>query len=98
MLAPGRTGFGDAALLTERSPCAVTPTIVFTVAELLVDVASGTAELTLAVSVITVPLAVPAFTLTTIVKIEGVEGCRSGIVQTIVPVPPGLMHVHPAGG
>ena len=89
MLLLGVTGFGEAALLTERSACAVVPTIVFTVALLLVALGSAIAELTLAVSVMTVPFAVPLFTCTTIVKIEGVDGGKSAIEQTMVPVGPG---------
>ena len=97
MLLLGVTGFGDATLLTERSPCAVVPTIVLTVALLLVEFGSAIAELTLAVSVMTVPFAVPAFTFTTIVKTEGVAASRLAIEHVNVPVRPGLLHTQPAG-
>jgi uncharacterized membrane protein len=75
----------------------VIPTIVFTVALLLVDTGSGTTELTFAVSEMTVPFAVPAFTLTTTVNTAGAEGARSALVQTSVPVPPGVLQAHPVG-
>ena len=48
-------GFGEATLLTERSACAVVPTIVFAVALLFAPLGSGTAELIFTVSLITVP-------------------------------------------
>jgi hypothetical protein len=92
----GVTGFGEAALLTERSACAVVPTIVFTVALLFAPFGSATAELTLAVSVMTVPFAVPVFTFTTTVNVD-VPGGRSAIEQVIVPVGPGLLQTHPDG-
>src|SRR5262249_32994891 len=97
ILLPGVTGFGDAALVTERSLCAVVPTFVVTVALLLVTFGSEIAELTLTVSVITVPFGVPGFTLTTTVKVA-VAGGTSATVQPSVPVGPGLLQAQPAGG
>src|SRR6266850_1399051 len=99
MLLPAITGFGDAAFDTDRSAPAVVPTIVFTVAVLFVELGSLADELTEAVSVMTVPLAVPLFTLTTSVNVPAVEPSMFEMLQTTFPVPPtpGVTHVHPAG-
>ncbi len=98
ILLPGVTGFGEAELLMERSACAVTPTTVFTVALLLAAFGSAIAELTLAESLMTVPFGVPGFTRTTTVNIAVVAAGMSAIEHTKVPVPPGTLHAHPAGG
>ena len=94
---PGTTGFGEAALLTERSGCATVPTIVVAVARLLAAFGSETTELTCAVSAITVPFGVKGFTHTMTVN-SAVPGGISDAVQTSVPPGPGMLHIHPAGG
>src|SRR5579863_1595616 len=60
------TGFGVATLVTERF-CPLVPTVVLTLAVLLEEVGSMVDEPTVAVWVITVPLAVVPFTFTTMV-------------------------------
>ena len=68
-------------------------------AVLLLEFGSLTDELTVAVSVITVPLAVPAFTFTTIEKVAAVLPTMLRLVHTTLPVPPtpGVVQVQPAG-
>src|SRR5271169_4250497 len=99
MLFPATTGFGDAALVTVSSACAVVPTTVEAVAVLLAALGSLVDELAVAVSVITVPFAVPGFTLTTIEKVAAVLPAWLNVVQISLPVPPGPgpMQVQPAG-
>ncbi len=63
------------------------------VALLLVKFGSVTAELTVAVSLITVPAAVPAITFTIYVMVAGAPGARLGSVQVNVA----SVQVHPAG-
>ena len=96
---PAITGFGDAAFDTDKSAPAVAPTIVFTVAVLFVELGSLAEELTEAVSVMTVPFAVPLFTLTTSVNVPAVDPSMFEMLHTTFPVPPtpGVTHVHPAG-
>jgi hypothetical protein len=62
-------------------------------AVLLLRTGSVTEELTLAVSLIGVPAAVPAFTFTTYVMVAGAPGARLGSVQISVI----RVQVHPAG-
>ena len=98
MLFPACTGFGDAALVTDKfGP--VLPTTVETVAVLFAVFGSMTEELTLAVSEITVPLATPLFTLTANVKLALVSPTMSTFVHTIVPVFPtfGIWQLQPDG-
>ena len=99
MLLPAATGFGDATFVTVSSPFAVTPTTVFTVAVLLGMFGSLAEELTVAVCVITVPLAVPGFTFITSVNVPAVEPAMFELVHTTVAGPgvPGVMQDHPAG-
>src|SRR5215470_17091397 len=100
MLFPAITGLGEAVSDTDKSAPAVTPTIVLTVAVLLAEFGSLADELTDAVSVMTVPFAVPLFTFTTSVNVPAVDPSMLEMLQTTFPVPPtpGLRHVHPAGG
>src|SRR5271165_4783210 len=94
MLLPACTGTGLAALVTARS--AESATCTFTVAELLVEFGSVVgASLTESVSVIVVPVAVPAFTFTTKVNVAEVLAARVAMLHTYK----GLLktHVHPAG-
>jgi hypothetical protein len=99
MWVPATTGFGDAALVTVNSAPAVVPTTVDAEAVLLAALGSLTDELTVAVSVTTVPFAVPAFTFTTIEKVAAVLPGIFRSVQTTLPVPPlgGAAQLQPAG-
>jgi len=99
MLPPGATPFGDAALVTIRSAHAAAPTTVEAEAVLLAEFGSLTDELTFAVSVITVPFAVPVFTLTTSEKVAAVLPGIFRSVQTTLPVLPtaGVVQLQPAG-
>jgi hypothetical protein len=99
MLAPGATPFGEAALVTTKSAPAAVPTIVDAEAVLLAEFGSLTDELTFAVSVITVPFAVPVFTLTTSAKVAAVLPAMFRLVQTTLPLLPtaGVVQVQPAG-
>lgn len=63
MFCPAFTGFGVAELVTLRSACPAAATPIFTVAVLSVKFVSCVAELTVTVSEIIVPEAVPALTL-----------------------------------
>jgi hypothetical protein len=95
---PAATGFGDATFVTVSSPFAVVPTTVLTVAVLFAVFGSLADELTDAVSVITVPLAVPLATCITSVNVPDVDPAMSEFVHTRLPVAPGPIHDHPAGG
>jgi len=94
MFWPAFTGFGLAELVTLRSACPAVATPIFTVAELSLGFVSDVAEAAVAVSVIIVPEAVPAFTLTTTGKVLGEPGATLGFVQLIDPT---VVQVHPAG-
>ena len=96
---PATTGFGEAEFVTVSSAPAVVPTTVDAEAVLLVEFGSVTDELTVAVSVITVPFAVPEFTFTIIEKVAAVPPAMLRSVQTTLPVPPpaGVTQLQPAG-
>src|SRR5271165_6329793 len=96
---PAWTGYGDAAFVTVNSAPAVVPTTVDAEAVLLAEFGSVTDELTVAVSVITVPLAVAAFTLVINVKVATVFAGMFKSVHTTLPVfpTPGVVQLHPAG-
>src|SRR5580704_10138421 len=98
MLFPACTGFGEATLVTVKSG-AVEPTTVATVAVLFAEFGSVVDEFADTTPVMIVPLAVPAFTLTTRVKVAAANPGRLTSVQTTLPVPPdtGVMQLHPAG-
>ena len=93
---PAITGFGAFVLVIERSAVVAKPTVVWTVAELLVKTGSDVPAVTLSISVITVPAATPVFTATATVKVVAAAFGTSGLVQEIAPVPPiaGATHVH----
>jgi hypothetical protein len=93
MFWPAFTGFGLAEFVTPRSASPAVATPIFTVAELSLGFVSNVAEAAVAVSVI-VPGPVPAFTLTTTVKVPDEPGATLGLVQLIDPA---VVHVHPAG-
>ena len=96
---PASTGFGDAASVTDNSPPAVVPTTVVAEAVLLLEFGSLTDELTVAVSVISVPFAVPAVTFVIKVNVAAVLPVMVSSVQTTLPVPPrdGVVQLHPDG-
>src|SRR5262245_47883076 len=99
MLFPAVTGSGVPVLVTCRSACPAVPTAIFTVAELFPGTVSLLAVVTVAVSEMIVPAAVPAFTLIVSVKFAIAFGASVAIVQVIAPVPPttGFVQAHPAG-
>ena len=66
---------------------------VLTVAELLLRLVSRLVVVTVSVSVMMVPAAVPAFTVTTTVNVVIVPGAKLGLVQPAVKE----VQVHPAG-
>jgi len=92
-LLPALTDAGDAELLVIKSACDAVATTSVAVALLLPALGSVVAELTLAVSVITVPARVPAFTLTMTGKLA-VPGAKLELVQVIVAP---KTHAQPGG-
>ena len=92
-LLPAETEVGAAEFVTMRSACVAVATTSAAVALLLAKFGSDIEELTLAVSLIAVPAAVPAFTCTMYVKFAGALAARDGSVQVSVA----RVHVHPAG-
>jgi len=99
MFCPAKTGSGESDFVSDRS--AMSPvTVVVVVCELFDAVGSDVSLETLAVFEMTVPSAVPAPTLTTIVKVSGpLVGRNEGFVKVTVPVPPGEGAIvdHPDG-
>ena len=89
---------GEATFVTVKSG-AVVPTTVVAVALLLAEFGSAAEEPTAAVSVMTVPFAVPAFTFTTKLKVAELSPAMFTLLQTTLPVPPtgGVRQLHPAG-
>lgn len=99
MSLPATTGLGDAAFVTVSSPPVVVPTTVEAEAVLFAELGSVADELTVAVSTITVPLAVPAVTFVTREKVAAVPPLRLKSVQMTFPAAPtaGVIQVHPEG-
>src|SRR5580704_14496957 len=99
MLLPAATGLGAAEFVVIKSACVTRATTSAAVALLLTELGSVTAELTLTVSLIAVPAAVPPFTFRASVKLPD-PGATLGLVQVMAPVPftAGVTHDHPAGG
>jgi hypothetical protein len=99
MSLPATTGFGEAVFVTVISACAVVPTTVVAIAVLFNEFGSNTAELTVAVSVIAVPLATPVFTFTTSANVPAVPPAMLKSVQTTLPVKPteGVLQTQPDG-
>src|ERR1700722_12614514 len=98
MLLLACTGFGEATFVTDRfGP--VVPTIVLTFAVLFKEFGSMAEELTETLPAMTVPLAVPLFTLATSVNVPDVDPGMLAFVQTTLPVLPtlGVRQLHPAG-
>jgi hypothetical protein len=77
----------------------VVATAVSAVAALFVETESAVELETAAVALNTVPLAVPAFTSTPMLKLAEAPETTLASVQTTVPVPPtaGVVQFHPAG-
>ena len=98
MLLPAATELGEAEFVTTRSACVARATTSVAVALLFAAFGSVVDELIVAVSLIAVPAAVPAVTLTTTGKLA-VPGAKLGFVQVIVPALPtaGVVQDHPAG-
>jgi hypothetical protein len=96
-LPPAATEVGAAEFVVTRSACVAVATTSAAVALLFPEFGSVVDELTVAVSLIAVPAAVPALTLTTTVKLP-LPGATDGFVHVIVPVPPtaGVTQLHPA--
>src|SRR2546427_904823 len=99
MLLPAVTGSGVPTLLTLMSAWPATPTAMLTVAELFPATVSRVVVVTVAVSEIIVPAAVPGFTRTTNWKFAVVAGGSVAIVHVMFPVAPtaGRTHAHPGG-
>lgn len=93
---PSVTGLGDAALMTLKSAWPAVATTAVAVAELLFGFGSVVAVETFAVLVMTVPAAVPAFTVTTTVIVVEAPAAISGFEH--VSVPPDTLQVQPAAG
>ena len=91
---PAVTGFGLAEFVTPRSACPAVATPISTLVDLSLVFLSNVAEAAVAVSVIIVPEAVPAFTLTTTGKVLDEPGATLGFVQLIDPA---VVQLHPAG-
>lgn len=81
-------------MVTLRSAWVALATPIVTVAELLAGLVSRVVVATVAVSVMMVPAAVPAATVTMTGKVLLVFGATLGLVQLMDPV---VEHVHPAG-
>ena len=100
MSLPAITGFGEPTLVTARFAVVAAPTIVSTVAELFARFGSFVSEVAEIVSVICVPVAVPALTLATNVKVAAPDAPAgiSASVQLITPVlfTAGVEQLHPA--
>src|SRR5450432_1339995 len=99
MLAPARTGLGESVMVTAMSAWLAAATVTFAVALLFELLESVTAEEPMSVSEMTVPVAVPAFTVATKVKLAVVPEVTEAMVQVTVPVPltVGVEQLQPAG-
>jgi len=82
MLLPEKTAAGVAAVLNARSAWVAAPTTSVAVAEL--EPNAWFVAVTVAVSLITVPLAVPAVTRYLIVKVDDAPAASPGFVQVSV--------------
>ena len=99
MLFPARTGFGDPDYVTAISAWPAVATVKFAVTRLLDGFGSTVEDVTSAVSEMTTPEEVPAFTFTTTMIVAGAPTARVATEQDTVPVPPteGALQVQPAG-
>lgn len=84
---------GEAVLVTTRSAWVAVATTSDATALLFVEFGSAVDEVTLAVSLIAVPAAVPAVTVTTYVMVTGEPGAKLGFVHVRVA----RVQVQPAG-
>jgi hypothetical protein len=96
-LLPALTVDELAVFTTCRSESVATATVVVVDAELLVALSSRVFDDTEAVSVILVPLGVPAVTFSTIVKFAVADAASVAAEQVNVP-PAGAVQLHPAAG
>jgi len=99
-LLPAATVIGRAVLVVTRSACVDSATTSDAVALLFAELGSVTEELTVTVSLITVPAVVPEVTSTLRVK-EADPGANAELLQVIVPALPtvGVVQVdHPVAG
>ncbi len=88
----------DGVFVTTKSAWVAVATTSAAVAELFPELESLVVDVTVAVSLIAVPAAVPAVTCRTSVKLDD-PGAKVELLHVIVPVPPttGVVHDHPAG-
>src|SRR5580704_18579669 len=99
MFAPASTGFGFWDMVTAMSAWLACATVTLAVALLFNGLGSVIAEEPMSVSVMTVPVAVPAFTFVTRVNGAVAPAARVAMLQLIEPVAPtaGVVQVHAAG-
>jgi hypothetical protein len=97
-LLPAATDDTEGEFVAIRSACVAVATTSADVALLFAVLGSVVEELTVTVSLIAVPAAVPAVTFTTTGKLA-VPAAKLGFVQEIVPAAPtvGSVHDHPLG-
>lgn len=88
IFAPASTGFGFSEMLTAMSAWLACATVTFAVALLFAGLGSVMEEEPMSVSVMTVPVAVPAFTLVTRVNEPLEPTARVAMLHVMVPVPP----------
>lgn len=93
MLLPAETLVGEGVFVTATSASAATATIVVLVAELLLETGSVAVVVTLAVSTICVPRAVPELICVVNVMVTGVPTATVPTLQVTVPAE--LLHVAP---
>ena len=88
-LLPAATELGAAEFVVTRSAWAAVATTSAAVALLLARLGSVVEEFAVAVSLMAVPAAVPAFTCSTTVKLAA-PGAKLGSVQVMVPADPAM--------
>jgi hypothetical protein len=98
MLLPAATEVGDATFVVTRSESVDSATTSVAIAELFAEFGSGVLELTVSISLITVPCVVPGVTFNTTGKLA-VPAAKLVLVQVIVPAAPtaGRIQDHPVG-
>src|ERR1700674_4092278 len=95
MLLPSVTGLGEAELVTAMSAWPAVATTTVAVALLLFGLGSGVEAETFAVSVMTVPDAVPAVTFTTTVNVA--DALTASVAAVQVRFPAATEQLHPPG-
>ena len=90
---PAARDVGDATFVTTRSACVAVATTSEATAVLFAELESLVVVVTVAVSLIAVPAAVPAFTVTVKVMVAGELAASAGSEHVSVA----SVHVHPAG-